>query len=584
MKCAEKGRKNHGGNWFAAYDDSRGVTLIDTLVGVALMLVVFLGIFAAFELSVDVVTNNKARAGAIELADQRMEYIRSLTYSVVGTVGGIPSGSIPQSETVVLNGVTYTRRTVIEYEDDQKDSPNGSTENYKAVKVDVAWTSQSGTRHITLVTRVSPTTGLATTCTSCGTLLISVVNASSSPFSGASVSIMNASTSPAVNINTFSNASGTVEILGVPTGSGYSIVVTNTNYSTAQTYSATSQNTNPNPGNLTVSNNETTSGTFAIDVLGSMTIQTWTQILSGTWTAPFSNTSEIATSTNITVSDGNAHLTSLASSGNLQSIAIAPSYLATWGSVSWTNSQPSGTSILYHVYDGAGVNLIPESQLPGNSAGFTTSPINLGSVSTSTYPSISLFATLSPSASSTPSISSWGVSYTYGPTPLPNIAFTLQGSKTIGSGPSGTLYKYSQNLSSGSASSLTIPNLEWDTYAITVNGASTGYDIASSCNPQPESLSPGASLTTKLFLAAHTTNSLLIDVRSSSTGALLPGASAHVTASGYNTALTTDSCGQAFFPGLTSGSYSITVSATGHTTYSNSNYSVSGTTRLSVSI
>src|ERR1700691_1055084 len=92
----------------------RGVTLLDTVVGVALMLIVFVGIASAFELSIQVVTNNKARAGAIALADQRMEYIRSLAYASVGTVGGIPSGAIPQTETLVFNGITYTRRTYIE--------------------------------------------------------------------------------------------------------------------------------------------------------------------------------------------------------------------------------------------------------------------------------------------------------------------------------------------------------------------------------------------------------------------------------------------------------------------------------------
>src|SRR3990172_11037936 len=97
---------------------SRGVTLIDTLVAVSLMVLIFMGIFGAFQLSVDVVTNNKARAGATALANERMEYIRSLTYSQVGTVGGIPAGIIPQVETIVLNGITYTRRTFIQYADD----------------------------------------------------------------------------------------------------------------------------------------------------------------------------------------------------------------------------------------------------------------------------------------------------------------------------------------------------------------------------------------------------------------------------------------------------------------------------------
>ena len=71
---------------------------------------------------------------------------------------------------------------------------------------------------------------------------------------------------------------GIASILGAPAATGYRIIVTELGYSTAQTYSVTGQNTNPNPGNLTVTNNHTTLGTFAIDRLGTKTIQTWSQM------------------------------------------------------------------------------------------------------------------------------------------------------------------------------------------------------------------------------------------------------------------------------------------------------------------
>src|SRR3990167_5068371 len=118
---------------------SRGMTLIDTVVGTAIMLIVFMGVFAAFQLSVDIILNNKARAGATALANERMEYIRSLTYTQIGTVGGIPTGIIPQTETITLNGISYTRRTFIQYADDPGDGlgasdVNGITADYKALR------------------------------------------------------------------------------------------------------------------------------------------------------------------------------------------------------------------------------------------------------------------------------------------------------------------------------------------------------------------------------------------------------------------------------------------------------------------
>src|SRR3989338_639094 len=107
----------------------RGATLLDAVVGTALMLVVFVGIFGAFKLTVSAVSNNKARAGAIALANERLEYIRSLSYDSIGTVGGIPAGAIAQSETATLNGISYTRRTFIAYVDDPGDGTGASDSN-----------------------------------------------------------------------------------------------------------------------------------------------------------------------------------------------------------------------------------------------------------------------------------------------------------------------------------------------------------------------------------------------------------------------------------------------------------------------
>jgi hypothetical protein len=405
---------------------SRGVTLIDTIVGIALMLVVFLGIYGAFELSVDVVMNNKARAGAIALADQRMEYIRSLTYSAVGTALGIPSGLIPQSETVALNGVTYTRRTVIAYEDDLNDSSNGTTENYKAVKVDVAWTSRSGTRHIALVTRVSPANGLATSCASCGTLVVNVVNAVSQPVAGASVSITNPSASPPISINTFTNMNGTVTLLPAPAVSGYSISATNLGYTSDQS------------GPFAITANSTYSPTLRIDAFSSIT-------------------------------------------------AVTLAY---------------GTNA-----------------------------------------------------------------------PVTSVPFTL----------SGSAYGYNAALGGTGSATTTASNLKWDTYTMSVSSA-TGYDLAYSCQPQPIALSPNTATTTILYLAPHTTNSLAVKVVASANGALVPGASVILYKTGYSATQSTDSCGQTFFGGLSSGTYNITVTATGHSVYNASNIGVSGGTQYAAPI
>lgn len=576
---------------------NRGVSLIDTVIGIALLVIIFAGTAAALEISLDVIVNNRARAGATALADERIEYIRSLPFASVGTVGGVPSGTIAQSEALTLNNISYTRRTYIDYEDDPSDGLGGADTDgildYKGVKVDVSWISRTGIRHVIVDTRISTPVDSngneINPCSSpCGTLAINVANASSQPVLNAQVTVVNPSTSPAINLTTYTDASGTASVIGAPVASGYQVSVTKTGYSTAQTYSSSAGNTNPTPANLTVTNGNTTSISFAIDALGTKTIQTFNAIASAIFSDPYSDTSKIASSTNITVSGGVAQLTGSNTWGEVRDNTIQPSTLATWGAFNATSTKPTGTSILYRFYDLSG-NLIPDTVIPGNSAGITASSVDLSGVSTSTYQGIAFDATLTGPGSATPSIDSYQISYTYGPTPLPNIPFTLQGAKTIGSGPP-LVYKYSSSLTSGSGGGVTLSNLEWDTYTLIVP-SSSGYDIASACHPTTEqlvspsattqfALQPGSNTFSQLYLAPHTTNSLLVEVRSAATGADLPGATVMLTGVGTKTS---DQCGQVFFSGLSATSYAYTISNPGNTT-ANGSVNVSGSTRVTVTL
>ena len=598
--------KNRGSNYSALYTEyrirntaysprelrSRGVTLIDTVVGTALMLVVFIGIAAVFQLSIDVVTNNKARAGAIALANERMEYIRSLAYASVGTVGGIPSGLMAQSEPVTLNNVSYTRRTVVEYVDDPNDGfgsadTNGITLDYKVAKVDVAWTSRIGTRHITLVTRISPPNGMEVACpptAQCGTLTIYVLNVATQPVLNAQVRIVNTTTSPGIDITTYANTDGVVSIVGAPVAAGYQVTVTKTGHSTDRTYNVTAENTNPTPGPLTVSNNQTTSATFRIDLLSNMTVNTYS-LSTNTWEDSFGDDSKIGPSVNIEISGNRARFAGIqpwTAPADLRSQTITPVALSKWGIFIWNDTRPSETTITYHVYypDGAGSALVPDSILPGNSAGFTSgTSVDLSAIPAAAYPSLILEAymvALNPNAPS-PSVEDWSLMYqSWKGIAIP---FTMTGAKTIGSGPDGTIYKYNQSLVTNSSGVLAIPNLEWDSYTMTISSG-TGYDIASSCNPQPETLDPGATVSTSLYLAPHTTNSLLVDVKSA--GILIQNASVRLFRAEYDATLTTDPCGQVFFSNIPAETYAVTVSADGYTPVTQNDVSISGTSRLSV--
>lgn len=560
------------------------------------MLMVFVGIVGAFRLTVIAVSNNKARAGAIALANERLEFVRSLPYDSIGTVGGIPAGDIAQEESVLLNDVNYTRRTFISWEDDPNDGVGGADSNsivtdFKSAKVTVSWTVRDGTHTVTLISRVSPA-GIETAVPG-GTLSFTVVDAVLNPVSSAQIRMVNAGVSPAIDMTTYTDTLGTATVLGVPAGSGYQITVTKSGYSTAQTYGSTATNTNPIPAHLGVALNQTTAATFAIDVLATKIIETFTPIRPGTTTETFANTDGIASSDAVMIGGGTARLTvgegGYLSPGSFTTTAISTTTLSAWKTLSWNADVPAGTSIAMHIYDASGSQLIPDSQIPGNSAGLTASPVSLAAVSTSTYSGIAIRATLATSdASSTPSLDSYSVVMDVGPTPLPNIGLTMAGAKTIGTTAGGAqVYKYqNSSISSGASGSVSLSGIEWDSYTIGLSGAST-YTISSACGPQPETLAANSTQTTRLYLSAASTNSLLVDVKNAA-GASIAGASVRVyrASPAYDTTVVSDGCGQSFFSGIGAGSdtssYSVDVAASGYQNHTSTNVDVSGVSRLSI--
>ncbi|MDP3646015.1 MAG: carboxypeptidase-like regulatory domain-containing protein, partial [bacterium] len=423
-----------------------------------------------------------------------------------------------------------------------------------------------------------------------GTIIIHAVDAEFQPIQSAQVRIANSTVNPAIDLTTFTDELGTASVLGAPPAGGYAITVTKGGYSSAQTYGVTATNTNPIPAHLGVGGYQTTAATFEIDRLSSLHVETYEKIKDESWDDLFTDDSNVSL-TDVEITGGRAELAgsegSYAASGTVISIAPSIPYLYRWQEITWNDIVPGGTDIVYRVYD-AGGEPLSNGELQGNTAGFTSPPINISGVSTSTHALLKVGATLATSdASTTPSIQDWTVSYEVGPEPLSDIDFNLHGGKTIGTEAGGSLiYKYDVDHTTNAEGLRDISNIEWDLYTISVS-ASTGYDIASSCPPQSVGIVPEAAVSVRLYLAAHTTNSLLVDVRASD-GTLIDGASIRLYRGSYDTTLTSDECGQEIFSSLSVGSvgagnpYSIEVSASGYTSYTSTEVNVSGTTRLSI--
>lgn len=555
------------------------MSLVDVLVGSALVLIIFVGLTGLLRATLLISGVAKAKAGATAIADNQIEYLRSLDYDAVGTVGGIPAGVALATSSQVLNGITYNVRTLVEYVDDAADGfgaadTNTITTDYKRIKVVVTYVVRGTAREVNVISNYAPPS--IETTTNGGTLKIAVVSAAGTAVPGATVYIVNASTSPTVSFTTFSDATGLVQLPGAPTSTEYRINVSKTGYSSAQTYARDSTNQNPAPGYLTVVKNITTTGTFAIDLLSSLTLRTLYPIAAASTTDLFSDASLLATQTSTQVTGGALKLAQPAGyalSGTARTVPVAPNYLASWTSASTTLSTPAGTTVRARVTDSAGT-LVPDAVLPGNSTGFTTYPISLASISTTTYPSLSLsFDLTTTSTTTTSQVLDWRLDYQAGPVPVPNVAFTLTGGKTIGSTGGGSpIYKTTIATTTDSAGVRPL-SLEWDSYKLSL----TSFDVIDACSSSPFVISPGVSYSNALYLGPATTNTVLVSVLTNA-GVPVSGATVTLSKTGYTKTLSSSSCGTAYFGGLASGTYTLTASKSGYTTTTYSNVSISGHT------
>lgn len=569
-----------------------GMTLVEAIFGVALMSIVFWGIFGVLKVSIELVAGTKAKTGALALAGEQIEFVRSLSYDDVGTVGGIPPGNIPQIETIQLNETTYTRRTLVQYVDDPEDGTGindetGITADYKKVKVELTWTIRGVGRALSLVTTIVPK-GIESV-TGGGTLWVNVLDAYALPLQGADVRVVNDTISPSVDVTTFSNNDGVVIFPGAPQGSGYEITVSKADYSTAQTYDATVGNPNPTPAHLSVVEGETTSSTFAIDRLAENTVRTFEPMREELYSEIFDDASGISDSASTTLSAG---LVTLALSGGVYesegyiiSETITPGYLSAWQSFSWEETKPLGTSVRYHVlYESSpGVFLrLPEAILPGNGVGFEVSPVNLSGIDAATYSSLRLEAELATTDTMvTPEISAWSVSSVVGPIPILDVAFVLRGTKTIGSDASAApIYKYEVNHVTDSTGEVIIDDLEWDTYTLTENDPS--LVLIQACPTIPFTLDPGVAEITDLYLAPSGTHTVLVRVVDDELSPV-SGATVTLARSGFEEAGLTERCGQKSFADLSSANdYDISVSASGFDLETQTNVTIVGNTEVTI--
>jgi prepilin-type N-terminal cleavage/methylation domain-containing protein len=254
----------------------KGFTLIETLVGVAVFIVVATAVYQAYASLFIFLSLNQYKILALNLANEQLEIARNLSYADVGIVSGIPSGLLLNTQTLVRGGVSFTVTKTVRYVDLPFDGTIGGTPpdtaplDNKMVEIQIDCPTCKDFIPITLTTRVAPKN--LETASSDGALLIKVFDANGQPVSNADVHIVNTLANPDIIINDTTDNNGILQLVGVPAGvNAYNITVSKSGYSTARTYPPNALgNPNPTQPDATVLVQQVTQVSLAIDKISAL--------------------------------------------------------------------------------------------------------------------------------------------------------------------------------------------------------------------------------------------------------------------------------------------------------------------------
>ena len=242
-----------------------GFSLIEVVVGSALFLIVAMAAYGAYTSLFQVAQLNQSKILAIALADEQFEIIRNMPYVNVGLTTGIPQGTLQRTQTITRGNIPFTVTLTIRNVDLATSTFQASS---RLVEVKVSCDTCKSFTPIALTGQVAPAN--LQSASAGGALVVQVLDSAGNPVSGATVNVVSTATSSIQNTDVTNN-SGLLNIVGVPQGINvYHISVTKAGYSSDQTLPITIQNPTPDKPDATVVNQQASQVTLTIDKISSL--------------------------------------------------------------------------------------------------------------------------------------------------------------------------------------------------------------------------------------------------------------------------------------------------------------------------
>lgn len=259
-----------------------GFTVIEVLIGLAILTIVSTSIYFSYANVLEIVQSAQYNNAALSIMESRIETARNMRYEDVGVVGGVPAGKLQQTETVMLGSVPFTLHSYVRNIDDPFDGTLGGAPNdtspadYKLVEFQITCDTCTRYKLLTMATYIAPKN--LENSSHKGSLFVRVLNASGIAVSGATAHVTNSSVNPPVDLTDITNSDGLLQLVDIATSStGYHITVSKTGYSNDQTYPPGNP-ANPLKPDATVATQQLTISTLSIDLVGTLTVRARNQL------------------------------------------------------------------------------------------------------------------------------------------------------------------------------------------------------------------------------------------------------------------------------------------------------------------
>ncbi len=247
-----------------------GFTLVEVLVATAIFLLFAVGIYSSLNLVFKIVYQSRVQILETAFLSEELEAVRNLPYESVGIVNGVPAGVLAHTKTIVRNGISFDLTTSVRNIDDSFDGVLGGTPNdtapadYKLVEISAICQNCSQQVAVILNTIITPKN--LEGASQNGALFIHVFDSNGLPVVGANIHIVNTVQTPNIVIDDVTDSNGMFRVIDAPTGTlSYNINVSKNGYSSDTTVVASAQNPNPLKPPANVVSQTVTEISFSID-------------------------------------------------------------------------------------------------------------------------------------------------------------------------------------------------------------------------------------------------------------------------------------------------------------------------------